>query len=81
MNTQRSIHQYLIRYKDLEGKSHLESVYASDAMEAQNFAIDCNSGLFQRPHLINAVIKTDKKIRVVPVHPGSPESSLNKPGC
>ncbi len=57
MNTQHSVHQYLIRYRDLEGKSHEDSVYAFNATEAQNIAMEFNSGLNQRPHLISAILK------------------------
>ena len=57
MNIQHSVHQYLIRYRDLEGKSHEDSVYAFNAMEAQNIAMEFNSGLNQRPHLIRAILK------------------------
>ena len=38
MNTQHSVHQYLIRYRDLDGKSYEDSVYAFNAMEAQHIA-------------------------------------------
>ena len=57
MNTQHFVHQYVIRYRDLEGKSHEDNVYAFNAMEAQNIAMEFNSGLNQRPHLISAILK------------------------
>ena len=59
MNTQHSVHQYLIRYRDLDGKSHEDSVYAFNAMEAQHLALEFNSGLSQRPHLISAILKAN----------------------
>ena len=59
MKPQKSTHQYLIRFKDLEGNSCEQSLYASNPMEARNLVMDCNSGLGQRPNLINAILKTD----------------------
>ena len=59
MKTQHSVHQYLIRYRDLDGKSYEDSVYAFNAMEAQNLAMEFNSGLGQRPHLISAILKAN----------------------
>ena len=62
MNTQHSVRQYLIRYRDLQGKSHEDRVYAFNAMEAQNIAMEFNSGLNQRPHLISAILKATQII-------------------
>ena len=59
MNTQQPIHQYLIRYKDLEGKSYEQSLCASNAMEARHLVIECVSGLGQRPNLIRAILKSN----------------------
>ena len=59
MNTQHFVHQYVIRYRDLEGKSFEDSVYAFNAMEAQNIAMELNSRLNQRPHLISAILKAN----------------------
>ena len=59
MKPQKSIHQYLIRFKDLEGNSFEQSLYASNPMEARNLVMGCNSGLGMRPNLINAILKTD----------------------
>ena len=59
MNTQQPIHQYLIRYKDLEGKSYEQSLCASNAMEARDLVMECISGLGQRPNLIRAILKSD----------------------
>ena len=59
MNTQQPVHRYLIRYKDLEGKSYEQSLCASNAMEARNLVMECISGLDQRPNLIRAILKAD----------------------
>ena len=59
MNTQQPIHQYLIRYKDLEGKSYEQSLCAFNAMEARHLVMECVSGLGQRPNLIRAILKSD----------------------
>ena len=59
MNNKQSVHQYLIRYKDLEGKSHEDTVYALNAMDAQRLAMDFNSGLNRKPHLISGILKTN----------------------
>ena len=59
MKPKQSTHQYLIRFKDLEGKSCEQSLYASNPMEARNLMMDSNSDLGQRPNLINAILKTD----------------------
>ena len=59
MNTQQPIHQYLIRYKDLEGKSYEQNLCASNAMEARHLVMECVSGLDQRPNLIRAILKAD----------------------
>ena len=60
MKPQKSNHQYLIRFKDLEGNSCEQSLYASNPMEARNLVMSCNSGLGQKPNLINAILKTDQ---------------------
>ena len=59
MNMQQPIHQYLIRYKDIEGRSYEQSLCASNAMEARNLVMECISGLSQRPNLICAILKAD----------------------
>ena len=59
MNIQQPTHQYLIRYKDLEGKSYEQSLCASNAMEARDLVMKCISGLDQRPNLIRAILKAD----------------------
>ena len=59
MNTQQPIHQYLIRYKDLEGKSYEQSLCASNAMEARHLVMGCIYSLGQRPNLIRAILKSN----------------------
>ena len=59
MNTKQAVYQYLIRYKDLEGKSYEQSLCASNAMEARNLVMECISGLDQRPNLIRAILKAE----------------------
>ena len=59
MNTQQPIHQYMIRYKDLEGKSYEQSLCASNAMEARHLVMECISDLGQRTNLIRAILKAD----------------------
>ena len=59
MKPQQPTHQYLIRFKDLEGNSCEQSLYASNPMEARNLVVNCNPGLGQRPNLIIAILKTD----------------------
>jgi hypothetical protein len=59
MNTKQPVHQYLIRYKDPEGKSYEQSLCASNAMEARNLVMECISYLDQRPNLIRAILKAD----------------------
>ena len=59
MKPQQPTHQYLIRYKDLEGKSCEQSLYASNAMEARSLAMGRHSDLGQRPNLIRAILKTN----------------------
>ena len=59
MNTKQPVHKYLIRYKDLEGKSYEQNLCASNAMEARHLVMECISGLDQRPNLIRAILKAD----------------------
>ena len=59
MKSQKSTYQYLIRFKDLEGNSCEQSLYASNPMEARNLMMGCNTDLGQRPKLINAILRTD----------------------
>ena len=55
----QSTSKYVVRYKDLEGKSHEDNVYAHDVIKAQDMAKNLNTELKQRPHLISAIIKED----------------------
>ena len=59
MKPQQSAHQYLIRFKDLEGNSCEQSLYASNPMEARNLVMSFNSNLGQRPNLISAILKAN----------------------
>ena len=59
MEPKQSTRQYLIRFRDLEGNDCEQSLYASNPMEARNLVMSCNSGLGQRPNLINAILKTE----------------------
>lgn len=59
MNTKQAVYQYLIRYKDLEGKSYEQNLCASNAMEARHLVMECISGLDQRPNLIRAILKAE----------------------
>ena len=58
MSTQQTFKRYAIRYRDSSGYSYEDSVYASDAMEAQNLAMEFNEELRRRPHSITAVLQT-----------------------
>ncbi|MAR08330.1 MAG: hypothetical protein CL862_14710 [Cyanobium sp. NAT70] len=57
MDALNSIHHYLVRYKNLQGKILEKTVYASDATKAQQLAFDFNAELKQRPHLIKAILR------------------------
>jgi hypothetical protein len=57
MKPQQPAHQYLIRYKDLEGKSCEQCLYSTNAMEARSLAMGSHSDLGQRPNLIRAILK------------------------
>ena len=52
-------HYYLIRYKNLRGKSSEDYVYAFDAAQARNLAMEFNTELQYHPGLINAVLRID----------------------
>ena len=60
MKLQQPTYQYLIRYKDLEGKSCEQSLYASNAMEARSLAMGSHSDLGHRPNLIRAILKANE---------------------
>ena len=56
MKISRNSHCYVVRYRDSKGAIHQESVYALDAMEAQNLAMELNDELTRRPHRIMAIL-------------------------
>ena len=58
MSTHQTFKRYAIRYRDASGRSYEDKVYASDAMEAQNLAMEFNEELHRRPHSITAVLQT-----------------------
>ncbi len=58
MSAHQTFKRYAIRYRDASGCSYEDNVYASDAMEAQNLAMEFNEELRRRPHSITAVLQT-----------------------
>ncbi|MDA9641145.1 hypothetical protein N9T01_00090 [bacterium] len=58
MNSHQTFKRYAIRYRDSYGCSYEDNVYASDAMEAQNLAMEFNEELQRRPHSITAILQT-----------------------
>ena len=46
-----------IRYRNSLGETHEDNVYASNAIEAQNLAMQFNEELDRRPHSITAVLQ------------------------
>ena len=58
MSTHQTLKRYAIRYRDSSGCTHEDNVYASDAMEAQNLAMEFNEELLRRPHSITAILQT-----------------------
>ena len=52
-------HYYLIRYKNLRGKSSEDYVYAFDAAQARDLAMEFNAELQHHPGLINAILRVD----------------------
>ena len=59
MNTPISRHHYQVRFKDLQGEVHEARVYALDAKNAQDLAIEANEELRRRPHLITAILESE----------------------
>ncbi len=59
MNTSASGHHYQVRFKDLQGEIHEAKVYALDAKNAQDLAIEV---LRNRPHLITAILESESKL-------------------
>ena len=58
MSTHLAFKRYAVRFRDSLGVTHEENVYASDAIEAQNLAMEFNEELNRRPHSITAVLQT-----------------------
>ena len=57
MSFVQTANRYLVRYRDLRGATLESCVYASDAMEARDFAREFTAELRQRPNLISAILK------------------------
>ena len=58
MSNHQIFKRYAIRYRDASGDSYEDNVYASNAMEAQNLAMEFNEELYRRPHSITAILQT-----------------------
>ena len=58
MSTHQVFKRYAVRYRNSLGETHEDNVYASDAMEAQNLAMEFNEELNRRPHSITSVLRT-----------------------
>ena len=58
MKTSASGHHYQVRFKDRQGEIHEAKVYALDAKNAQDLAIEANEELRNRPHLITAILES-----------------------
>ncbi len=58
MATAQAFKRYVIRYLDSFGDAHEDNVYASDAMEAQNLAMEFNDELNRRPQSITAILQS-----------------------
>ena len=59
MKTSAFGHHYQVRFKDLQGEVHEVIVYAFDAKNAQDLAIEANEELRKRPHLITAILESE----------------------
>ena len=59
MKKSTSGHHYQVRFKDLQGEIHEAKVYALDAKNAQDLAIESNEELQKRPHLITAILDAE----------------------
>ena len=59
MKTSTSGYHYQVRFKDLQGETHESKVYALDAKNAQDLAIEANEELRKRPHLITAILESE----------------------
>ena len=62
MKTSASGHHYQVRFKDLQGEIHEAKVYALDAKNAQDLAIEANEELRRRPHVITAILESESKL-------------------
>ena len=58
MKISDSGHHYQVRFKDLQGEIHEAKVYALDAKNAQDLAIEANEELRKRSHLITAILES-----------------------
>ena len=58
MSTHQIFRSYAVRYRNSLGEILEDNVYASNAMEAQNLAMEFNEELDRRPHSITAVLQT-----------------------
>ena len=58
MSTHQVFKRYAVRYRNSLGETHEDNVYASDAMEAQNLAMEFNEELNRRPHSITSILQT-----------------------
>ena len=59
MKTSASGHHYQVKFKDLQGEIHEAKVYALDAKNAQDLAVEANEELRKRPHLITAILELE----------------------
>ena len=58
MKTSASGHHYKVRFKDLQGEIHEAKVYALDAKNGQDLAIEANEELRKRSHLITEILES-----------------------
>ena len=58
MSTHQVFKRYAVRYRNSLGETHEDNVYASDAMEAQNLAMEFNEEVNRRPHSITSILQT-----------------------
>ena len=59
MKTSAAGHHYQVKFKDLQGEIHEAKVYALDAKNAQDLAVEANEELRKRPHLITAILELE----------------------
>ena len=58
MSTHQVFKRYSIRYLNSLGEAYEDNVYASNAMEAQNLAMEFNEELNRRPHSITSILRS-----------------------